>query len=71
MALSKTITQCNKYSVDVVQMHQVFNKQFKHIEEICDTDISFEATAAPQNLVDQVIFKTLRTQNMKPLKLFE
>ena len=52
-------------------MHQVFNKQFEHIDVLCDTDVSFEAHAAPSQQIDHVVFKNLRTKDMKSIKLYE
>lgn len=33
-------------------MHQVFNKQFDHIDTICDADSAFETKIGPTNLIN-------------------
>ena len=50
-------------------MHQVFNKQFEHIDTICDADSAYETRLGPSTLVDPTIFKKIRCKNMAPLKL--
>lgn len=41
--LAYTVLQIHKYETETVQMHQIFNKQFEHIDTICDADSAYEA----------------------------
>ena len=50
-------------------MHQVFNKQFDHIDAICDADSAYETRIGPSSLVDQTVFKKIRCKEVKPLLL--
>ena len=52
-------------------MHQVFNKQFEHIDTICDADSAYETKIGPSTLVDQTVFKKIKCKEFKPLKLGE
>lgn len=50
-------------------MHQVFNKQFEHIDQICDADTAYETRIGPSTLVDQTVFKKIKCKGFKPLVL--
>ena len=47
----------------------MFNKQFEHIDTICEADMAYETRIGPTQLVDQIVFKRIHARSMRPLKL--
>ena len=50
-------------------MHQVFNKQFEHIDAICEADQAYDTRIGPTTVVEQTVFKRIRCKRMQPLEL--
>lgn len=48
-------------------MHQMFNKQFSHIDEICDADKLVEQRFNPNAMSDQPAKKKLKVKSFKPI----
>ena len=69
IGLAQTCLSISKYATNPAKLTQVFSKQFNHIDIICDTDTSFDSKIAPTTSFDHRIIKTLRTKDLKPLKL--
>ena len=69
ISLANTVLQMHKFENNPIKMHQVFNKQFEHIEEICEADMAYETRIGPTSLVDQTVFKRIHARDMVPLKL--
>ena len=69
ISLAHTILQVHKFETSPNKMHQVFNKQFDHIDQICDADTAYETKIGPSTLVDQTVFKKIRGKDYKPLLL--
>lgn len=69
ISLAHTVLQIHKYETNPAKMHQVFNKQFDHIDKICDADSAFETRVGPSTMVNQTVYKRIRTVDMKPIVL--
>ena len=69
IGIGETILQIGKYATIPAKLNQVFSKQFDHIDVICDTEYNFNSRVMPSATFDQRILKTLRLQDIKPLKL--
>jgi len=69
ISLGHTILHMHKFENNPLKMHQVFNKQFDHIDEICDAESAFETRIGTSTLVKQTVFKTIKCKTNKPLKL--
>lgn len=69
ISLAHTVLQVHQYENNGYKMHQVFNKQFDHIDTICDADTAYETRIGPTQLVDQTVFKRIQAKSMQPLKL--
>jgi len=48
-------------------MHHMFNKQFSHVDEICDSDKLIEQRFNPNALSDQPAKKTLKVKSLQPI----
>ena len=60
-----------KFATQPYKMQQVFNKQFDHIDQICEADTAFETKIGQNTMVDHTVLKKLRTKEMKPMVLGE
>ena len=69
IGIGETILAIGKYATVPAKLNQVFTKQFDHIDVICDTEYNFNSRVMPSATFDQRILKTLRLQDIKPLKL--
>ena len=59
----------HKCETTPLKMHQVFNKQFEHIDQICDAEKLAETKggAAPQ--ATPTVLKLIKFRRVKPLKI--
>lgn len=71
IGLAHTLLKVQKYETNPNKMHQVFNKQFEHIDDICDADTAYETRIGPSTLVNQTVFKKIKCRDMNPIKLGE
>ena len=69
IGLAGTLINVHKLENQTAKMHQLFNKSFGPIDQICDQDGGYQAGIAQVNIVDHVIFKTIKCKSFKPLEL--
>ena len=69
IGLAHTLLKVQKYETNPNKMHQVFNKQFEHIETICEADSAVDSRIGPTQTIDHTVYKRLKCRRLEPLEL--